>query len=163
MKNDQIFWSVVLAQCIGAGILNTYYSNQSGRFFESARYQAPVEMPAVLGAPVARQADVQVDQVQAQERAWKRMGVTPLMRAAGDGQQEEIVRLLTNGADVNSVNVDGSDALMYAASAGHLQAVRSLLAAGANTRQVNRVGDTAKSSAKQQGFTEIVEMISAAN
>ena len=60
-------------------------------------------------------------------------GLTPLMRASGTGQLEEVRSLLKAGADVNAkLDSLGLTALMMAAGAGHLEVVKVLLEAGAD-------------------------------
>jgi hypothetical protein len=154
MRNNQVFWAVVIAQCAGAVVLNTLYSKQSSSLFDRHGQSVFSSNPAPIVVPSLPSS---------QGGNWGHLRVTPLMLAAGDGKVDEVARLLATGVDVNSVDIDGSDALMYAASGGQLEAVRLLLAAGADTRQVNQAGDSAKSLAKQQGFAEILELITAAN
>lgn len=60
--------------------------------------------------------------------------MTPLMKAAGKGDIEEIRKLLKEGtADVNAKSGEyGMTALMLAAINGHIEAIRELLKAGAD-------------------------------
>jgi ankyrin repeat protein len=54
-------------------------------------------------------------------------GVTPLMLAAGIGQQEIVSALLNAGADINARDENGWRPLMYAAFQGHIDIVKSLM------------------------------------
>jgi ankyrin repeat protein len=148
-QTSSIFWIAVGLQCAGAVVLNTFYSASPSRFgMPSGASDARVArtMPAAIARPpeLAPPSSARV---------------TPLMQMAGDGHCEEVRRLISNGANVNTVNVNGSDALIYAASAGHVECVRLLVEAGANISRVDNAGDSALSAAKQQGFSQVVGII----
>lgn len=147
MKPVSVFWSAILLQCLGALALNVVYSQSS--FFN------PPEVSEVepQTAPTALPSEPGVTQAPSELR------VTPLMQHAGNGNCEEVLRLIAEGAPVNAVNSNGTDALIYAASAGHLACVNHLLRAKARTDTVDRDGDSAISAARQQGHTEIVEAL----
>jgi uncharacterized protein len=81
------------------------------------------------------------------------------MEHAGNGDCEQVQKLIQQGARVNAANANGTDALIYAASAGHLDCVNHLLRARARTDTVDRAGDSALSAARQQGHSKIVEAI----
>jgi ankyrin repeat protein len=70
--------------------------------------------------------------------------VTPLMRAADNGDTNSVKRLVVAGADVNARGQGGQTALMYACrgGTGSLDLVRSLLAAGADVNARDREGTT---------------------
>lgn len=55
-----------------------------------------------------------------------------MVMAAWKGDSAYTIRLLKEGADVNSVSYDGISALMYAVQEGHLAVVKILAANGAN-------------------------------
>ncbi len=89
---------------------------------------------------------------------------TPLSRAAQFGHfthpesvQNEIVRLLlSKGALVNAVNLDGSTVLIEAAGRARGEMVKMLLTAGADVNMLNNSRRSALSYATPQGCTEIV-------
>lgn len=78
-------------------------------------------------------------------------GVTPLMRAAGDGSVDFVQVLLDLGADVNAKRNDGFNALALAAFFGHSQVVQLLLARGADVEATAR-GASAEIWADVRGF-----------
>lgn len=63
---------------------------------------------------------------------WQLDDMTPLMRAANDGDTAEIDKLLMRGVDVNEINSAGATPLIFAASKGKLEAVKFLLKKGAD-------------------------------
>jgi ankyrin repeat protein len=70
-------------------------------------------------------------------RVARKLGCTPLMRAAESGNQDQVRALLKRGADVNAALPQwGITALMLAAGEGHLQIVNALLVAGADPNAV---------------------------
>ncbi len=89
---------------------------------------------------------------------------TPLIRTAQFGHfthpesvQNEIVRLLlSKGALVNAVNLDGCTALIEAAAKARGEMVKMLLAAGAEVNTLDDEKRSALSYALQDGCTEIV-------
>jgi TonB family protein len=72
-----------------------------------------------------------------------RLGYTPMMNAAAMGNEDQVRRALTEGADVNARAADGSTALMRAALGGHVRIVGILLEAGADTGLESKDGWTA--------------------
>lgn len=70
-------------------------------------------------------------------------GVTPLMRAAGRGDNREIERLLDSGARASGADSSGWTPLMYAAANGQWFNVQQLVKAGADPNQSSINGDTA--------------------
>lgn len=147
MKSISVFWAAILLQCLGAVALNVVYSTSS---FVDTPAMSEVETQS---ASTALPAPPSVTPAPSD------LGATPLMQHAGNGNCEEVLRLITEGAPVNAVNINGTDALIYAASAGHLACVNHLLRAQARTNTVDRDGDSAISAAQQQGHVEIVEAI----
>jgi ankyrin repeat protein len=150
MKSSTVFWSAIMLQCLGAVALNVVYSKSP--FFDTEVVSATESQTASSTLPAT-------PDVSSVPSAPSDLGVTPLMQSAGNGNCEEVLRLLNEGAPVNAVNANGTDALIYAASAGHLACVNHLLRAKARTDTVDRDGDSALSAAQQQGHTEIVETI----
>lgn len=57
-------------------------------------------------------------------------GLTPLMRAVLDGNKQEVINHISNGADVNAT-IRGASALAFAAFAGRQEIVELLLSLGA--------------------------------
>jgi hypothetical protein len=147
MKSSTVFWSAIMLQCLGAVALNVVYSKSP--FFDADVVSATESQTASGTLP----STPDVSSVPSDS------GVTPLMQSAGNGNCEEVLRLINDGAPVNAVNANGTDALIYAASAGHLACVNHLLRAKARTDTVDRDGDSALSAAQQQGHTEVVEAI----
>ena len=70
-------------------------------------------------------------------------GFTPLMRAAYQGQEAEVRRLIERKHYVNRQTTEGTTALMAAAVEGHTEAVRLLVEAGADVNIQNNSGYTA--------------------
>lgn len=89
--------------------------------------------------------------------ACTRDGVTPLMRAAGEGNAELVADLLAAGADPNRCNHDGNQALWLACVSEDLVTVDLLVAAGANIDHQNQNGATCLMYAASAGKTSVVE------
>jgi ankyrin repeat protein len=86
-------------------------------------------------------------------------GATELWRAANDGNNKEVQRLLDgDGIDVvNTVNDAGYTPLIIAARNGHTEVVKLLLdAEGIEVNKFDHLGNTPLSMAASQGHTEIV-------
>lgn len=64
-------------------------------------------------------------------------GVTPLMKAAAEGDSGTVGRLIESSADVDAESRYGWTALMFAAREGHYNVVELLLHAGATADQVS--------------------------
>jgi TonB family protein len=69
-------------------------------------------------------------------------GVTPLMRAAGRDEVDQLKALIASGADVNATDSSGWTALMYASRVSSDYPVQELLKAGADPNQSSPHGDT---------------------
>lgn len=69
-------------------------------------------------------------------------GLTPLMRAALDGDAACVNELLAAGADVSCRNADGNNALWLACVGGSTDAVRALAGAGIDLDNRNDTGAT---------------------
>jgi ankyrin repeat protein len=150
-KNSKWFLFAIASQCIIALTLKEIYPSISPTYGQTDNAQAAAEVrtesTALIPPPVLN------------EPNQPSMGVTSLMRAAGDGRCADVVTLLKNGDDVRAKNNNGTDALIYAASAGHKDCVVALLNAGASISTIDRAGDSALSAARQQGFSDIVALI----
>ena len=70
-------------------------------------------------------------------------GLTPLHRAALQGDVESIKAALKEGADIEESSPDGATPLIFAASKGHYYAIKKLLASRANINAVSTKGWTA--------------------
>ena len=57
---------------------------------------------------------------------------TSLLKAVKTGDIQEVFTLLSDGANVDISDINGTTALMFAANLGYTEIVRSLLDAGAN-------------------------------
>lgn len=86
-------------------------------------------------------------------------GMTPLMRAAGDGLVDFVQVLLDRGADVNAKRNDGFSALALAAFFGHSRVVRLLLERGADVGATTRLGTSAETWADARGFIRIGDLL----
>ncbi|MFZ5504809.1 MAG: ankyrin repeat domain-containing protein [Pseudomonadota bacterium] len=69
-------------------------------------------------------------------------GLTPLMRAALDGEAALVDELLAAGADVGCRNADGNNALWPACVGGNVDVVRALAGAGIDLDNRNDTGAT---------------------
>ena len=75
---------------------------------------------------------------------------TPLMYAAGSGNEQFVSTLINAKANVNAIEPEGGQtALMWAAYKGHAQVVWDLLCSGANKNIINHFGSTALAMAKE--------------
>jgi hypothetical protein len=166
-QNTKWFLIAIALQCVVALALKEIYPHIA--------YPVGEPQPAQSSAEVQTQATTPVAPIEAtapmatvteppptRSAMPANLGVTNLMRAAGDGNCDEIASLVKSGEDVDARNKNGTDALIYAASAGHKDCVSALLKAGAKTSTVDKSGDSALSSAKQQGFSEIVSILETA-
>jgi ankyrin repeat protein len=91
---------------------------------------------------------------------------TPLIRAAAEGKNDEVLRLLQSGADVNETSENrGSkpqlprSALTAAAEQGHLQVVQTLVDAGAPVDRVVRGDGTALIAATRRNHFEVTKYL----
>lgn len=84
---------------------------------------------------------------------------TKLVEAVDSGDLETVKNLLTDGADVNAREDDGTTALIWAARYGSLEIVKALLLHGADVNAENKYGDTALSIAEAEGHPEIVQLL----
>ena len=91
--------------------------------------------------------------------------LSPLARAAADGDAQAVVQLLANGASVGYMNPseDGMTALCVACEFGHAEVVAVLLAANADANQARSDGVTPLVLACQEGHAEVAAALLAAN
>lgn len=92
---------------------------------------------------------------------WSRELSHPLAAAAFRGQLDIVRLLLTEGAEVDSVNPQGDTALMLAARQGQAACVGTLLSAGASPRRTNLLGQTALHLAVVAGSVDVVRELMA--
>ena len=85
-------------------------------------------------------------------------GMTVLMSAVFNGQEDVAKALLEKGADVK-LDAAGFNALSLAVERGNKTMVKLLLAAGADPKARPGAGLSALEKAQQQGKTELVELL----
>jgi hypothetical protein len=99
----------------------------------------------------------------AQEKKIGKNGYTNLMHLSGNGEIQEIQKLLTLSlADINAQDKGGYTALMYASSGGHLKVVELLLGLGADKELMTKKGNNALFFSKNNSHTEITLILQAA-
>ncbi|BDI33620.1 hypothetical protein CCAX7_56710 [Capsulimonas corticalis] len=84
-------------------------------------------------------------------------GMTPLMRAAGQGRDDICRLLLAHGADVNAVDSIGATALH--ASHKHSACMRLLLEAGADIQRIQGAGPSLLGISARHGTAECVSLL----
>ncbi len=91
---------------------------------------------------------------------------TPLIRASARGDNDEVLRLIGVGADVNQTSNDrgrdpelGRTALVAAARFGHVDVVRTLLDAGAPVDHVVRGDETALIAALRGDHLDVARLL----
>jgi TonB family protein len=85
--------------------------------------------------------------------------ITALMRAARDGETNDIETLLKHGVDVNAMDNSGWTALAYASARGDSKSVKLLLKAKADVNAKAEAGSTALMAAAQYGHVSIVKLL----
>ncbi len=89
-----------------------------------------------------------------------RLGLSPLMEAVIDGDNQKIRALAASSVNINEVNpATGTSALWMAASFGNLEAVKTLIECGGDLTNKNKEGISVKESARQRGYDDIVRLI----
>lgn len=83
-------------------------------------------------------------------------GITTLMEAARDGDEQAVMQCLERGDNVNEFDYNGATALIWAALKGKLKIVEKLLEKGANINQASNSGMTALMHAAHQGHVNVV-------
>ncbi len=86
-------------------------------------------------------------------------GITPLLAACMEKQDELITFLLDAGADVNMADKNDGTPLMVASQAGRVPLVRFFLKKGARVNCANNEGNTALHLACFMGHTEVVKLL----
>ena len=79
--------------------------------------------------------------------------------AVQNGDSAALKALLTQKADVNATQMDGSSALLWAAQNDDVDAAKLLLGAGADAKTANRYGVTPLSEAAVNGNAAMVELL----
>jgi thiosulfate/3-mercaptopyruvate sulfurtransferase len=82
--------------------------------------------------------------------------MTPLMRAAANGDEDMARKIIAAGGDARAVNADGNQALWIACVPKDLGLIDLLLDAGADIDHVNENGATPLMYAASSGRTEVV-------
>jgi len=85
--------------------------------------------------------------------------VETLHGAASSGDIEEVKRLISHGADVNTKNENGETPLHLAANGGHKAVVQLLIANGADIEAEDKGGNTPLRGAAVRGKKEVVELL----
>jgi ankyrin repeat protein len=85
-------------------------------------------------------------------------GMTALMSAVFNGQEDAVKALLEKGADLK-LNAGGYNALSLAVERGNKSMVKMLLEAGAHPKARPKGGMSALEIARQKGRTDLVELL----
>ena len=86
-------------------------------------------------------------------------GHTALMRAALDGNTEQVKELLNQGADINQRDENGRTALMFAVINRHYDTMKVLLEHGADVNAKSNLGGTALIGAAMAGELSMVQAL----
>jgi ankyrin repeat protein len=98
-----------------------------------------------------------LSEMRAQVDPGDKYGQTPLMRAALDGKEEMVEKLLLHGAKVDACDLDQRTALMLAANRNRLGTVKLLLQQGkANRLLADKNGRTAKDFAASGAIRDML-------
>jgi hypothetical protein len=101
-----------------------------------------------------------VEEERIKEERIGKNGYTKLMYLSGNGEIQEIQKLLTLSlADINAQERGGYTALMYASSRGHLKIVELLISLGADKELMTKKGNDALFFAKNKNHTEIISIL----
>jgi len=87
------------------------------------------------------------------------LAVGALPDLVNEGQRETALELISGGADVNELSVDGTTALHWAVYRKDLELVQMLLAEGANPNIRNDYGATPMSVASEHGIHSIMQAL----
>ncbi|XP_076460031.1 uncharacterized protein LOC143293050 isoform X35 [Babylonia areolata] len=86
-------------------------------------------------------------------------GNAGFLRAARDGNLQEVLEYLKGSTDINTSNPNGLNALHLASKEGHLNIVNELLKRGANVEAATKKGNTALHIASLAGHEHIVKVL----
>ncbi|XP_052265579.1 ankyrin-2-like isoform X3 [Dreissena polymorpha] len=86
-------------------------------------------------------------------------GNTSFLRAARDGNLEEVLDYLNGSTDINTSNPNGLNALHLASKEGHINIVTELINRGANIEAATKKGNTALHIASLAGHEDIVKLL----
>lgn len=86
-------------------------------------------------------------------------GLTPLLRACGDGEAETVKALIAAGADVRALSPDRNNAVWLACASASLDAIRALVAAGVDPNHANGDGATALIYSASAGKRDVVALL----
>uniref|UniRef100_A0A2C9K8X6 Death domain-containing protein n=1 Tax=Biomphalaria glabrata TaxID=6526 RepID=A0A2C9K8X6_BIOGL len=86
-------------------------------------------------------------------------GNAGFLRAARDGNLDEVLDYLKGSTDINTSNPNGLNALHLASKEGHINIVTELLSRGANVEAATKKGNTALHIASLAGHEEIVRKL----
>ncbi|XP_052685797.1 ankyrin-2-like isoform X40 [Crassostrea angulata] len=86
-------------------------------------------------------------------------GNTSFLRAARDGNLQEVLEYLKGSTDINTSNPNGLNALHLASKEGHIDIVQELLKRGANVEAATKKGNTALHIASLAGHLNIVNLL----
>ncbi|MCB9228586.1 MAG: ankyrin repeat domain-containing protein [Deltaproteobacteria bacterium] len=90
----------------------------------------------------------------------KYTGDSPLIKAASQGNLEEVQRLIEEGADIDEVDSIGRNSLEWAVCGGHLSVVRYFICdRRADIRQTDQYNQSLLHKAARQGDLEVVEFL----
>jgi len=87
------------------------------------------------------------------------MAAHPCFFAAMNGHLD-VVRLLSEGGEIDQATRDGRSPLFIAAQQGHLEVVRFLLQAGADKHRATAKGSTPVTVAARHGHAEVTALLS---
>lgn len=88
-----------------------------------------------------------------------KLGRTPLILAAEEGEEQRVRDLLSRGARIEAEDNCEWTALMRAASHGHLETVQFLIDQGAAVNKQGRLGFTALMAAAMNGHHDTAELL----
>jgi ankyrin repeat protein len=88
-----------------------------------------------------------------------KLGATPLMIAANNGDLAIVRYLVEQGADKEKVLNDGTSPLMFAAQEGHMAVVRYLVEQGVDKNRADHKGYTPLMLAAQEGHMAVVQYL----
>merc|ERR1711977_174232 len=85
---------------------------------------------------------------------------TPLHKAAREGRESHVRKLLEFGADINLPDAFGDTALHHGAWSGDHSVVKRLMEAGASKNTPNNAGQTPVHKAKTKGIEDLIHELS---